>query len=138
MILGSLTQVTVGDTGDRPRDRVPARSRFKDVTVEIRYSGTNNVYKTKSFSCQHSDTRLYPVSRLNVSQSLGSSGMYAAPSQIGWTHSTKASLLMKASADDISGWLSGKACRGSTQSAVMMMMMMMMMIIEIMVTMMTA
>jgi hypothetical protein len=27
--------------------------------VEIRYSGTDNVYKTKSFRCQNSDTRLY-------------------------------------------------------------------------------
>jgi hypothetical protein len=27
-------------------------------TVEIRYSGTNNVYKTKSFRCQNSGTRL--------------------------------------------------------------------------------
>jgi hypothetical protein len=27
--------------------------------VEIRYSGTSNAYKTKSFGCQNSDARLY-------------------------------------------------------------------------------
>jgi hypothetical protein len=31
-------------------------------TVEIHYSGMKDVYKTKSFRCQHSGTRLYPHS----------------------------------------------------------------------------
>jgi hypothetical protein len=48
----------------------PADATFTEpmpsLTVEIRYSDTNNVHKTKSFRCQSSGTRLYwsaPVTR---------------------------------------------------------------------------
>jgi hypothetical protein len=40
--------------------------------VEIRYSGTTNVYKTKSFRCQNSDTRLYLTSAAAMTRAIAS------------------------------------------------------------------
>jgi hypothetical protein len=42
------------------------------LTVEIRYPGVDYVYKTKSFSCQNSDTRLYRRSVLHRDRPIAS------------------------------------------------------------------
>jgi hypothetical protein len=38
---------------------IESRLEVRPYTVEIRYSCTKDVYRTKSFRCQNSGTRLY-------------------------------------------------------------------------------
>jgi hypothetical protein len=57
---------------------IMAAAALQRGTVEIRYSDTNNVYKTKSFRCQNSGTRLYcPRCESSTERDRGSVGVGA-------------------------------------------------------------